>query len=210
MFAISHDLFQVQELETYLDPSASYVLAKETTKSAHKETQGQHFHAYVEMTDKQYDSFRKTILVKKYNLSGQARNGKPRQYGRIKSIKDETKMLQYTCKDNNLITRNIDLEKIQEAIKNSYKKQDRKDFITEMMDYLGKTTYQEEQEQFNGQVEWQFKPRLVEYQIIKYYIENKINKPVSKATLRSLTTRYMMYHTTDADIDDIYAYIMYN
>lgn len=197
-----HDISNqlINDIETYLDPSASLLVGLETANGVHKQTNGEHYHVVTEMTDKQYDTFRKTILVNKMKLSGQATNGNSRQYGKLKNIRDQTKILQYTCKDKHIYYRNIDLQTIQDAINNSYKKEDRKDFIQQIMDYLGEKDYT------NSGIE-DLDITKIEINIIKYYIETKQQKPISKSTLRSLTTRYLMYHEPHAKINDIYCYI---
>lgn len=136
MAAASHSYDFHTDLEAYIDASAAYIVAKETVKDKHKESQGQHFHVAVEMTDKQYDSYRNTILKKKYGLRGKATADKPRQYGVVKNVRDETKFLQYTVKNQNIIYRNIDLKTIQDYISKSYVKEEKKQFQEELMDLL--------------------------------------------------------------------------
>lgn len=192
--AAHHDcsMTLISDLKTYIDPSAQLLVAFETVKDKHKKTNGEHYHFCVNpMTDKQYDNFRKTILVNKMLLSGQARNGVPRQYGRIKSIRDETKLLQYTCKDKNIYSENIDLKTLQEYIEKSYPKKDSpKDFVSALMTYLDSKN---SSFYLPGIDDPQYS--CIELAILQYYITENIGKPVSKTTLRSLTTRYLMYHS---------------
>lgn len=177
----------IKYLETYIDASASYIVAMETSPTAHAETQGQHFHLCVDMDNKQYDTFRKTILVNKYKLQGQARNGIGRQYGKVNKIREETKMLQYTVKDQNIIYKNYDLKTIQELIENSYKRTTHLSTFELLMKHLHEIPYT--QTCYTEYVDH------IEDSIIDYYITNSIGKALSKNHLRSLTTSFLMYHT---------------
>lgn len=129
----------IEDLEQYIDPSSSYIIALEISKHSHQDISGEHFHfAIKDMTDKQYDAYRKTILVKKYQLRGQAKDGLSRQYGRTKKVRDETKFLAYTVKDNNYICKNIFLHNIQEYIDASYPRNDKFDFTKDLFVHLQK------------------------------------------------------------------------
>lgn len=196
------------DLVKYLDPSASYILALETCDK-HPETQGQHYHVFADMTQQQYDKFRKTILVNKMNLCGQARNGIGRQYGRIRNIRDETKLMSYTLKHNNIIYGNIDLKTIQESYENSYIRSKPKDFVKGCMDYLLTIDHMYMQESAcKGCSVASIDYKSVEKSIVTYYIQEQIGKPVSRSALKSLTTRYLMfYHPTDnAELTYTYLY----
>jgi len=179
-------------LEHYLDISARYIIAAETEKGVHAQTQGQHFHIVADMTDKEYDSFRKTYLVKKLKLSGQARNQRSREYGRIRNIRDETKLINYTVKNNNIIYKNIDLKTIQQHISDSYISKKPKEFVTEIMQYLQAIDHYIGSDG-NATTTPTFDTQSVEKSILAYYIENDIGKPLSRQTIKSLTTKYMMY-----------------
>lgn len=203
----------LKDIDAYIDASASYILAMEVAKDKHVETKGQHFHFVGNMTEKEYDSFRKTIIVKKHKRQGVARNGVGRQYGKIGKIRDETKLMSYTCKDNNIIYKNIDLEKIQELIQQSYHKEDRQFPFKELMQYLvAHVFHYYDIEHDNGWITSNnVHPHKIEYSIIQFYIDNsKCEKPLSRATIRSITTKFLMYYTPYRNIDHIYSYIMHN
>lgn len=94
---------ELNTLENYIkqyinDPSSNYLITHEVSKTAHIETQGSHFHLYIDGSFN-YDAFRKTVLVKYYSLQGQARNGVGRQYGKIKDIRNVIEYCRYCCKD---------------------------------------------------------------------------------------------------------------
>lgn len=201
----------VKDIESYLDDDARYIIAMEVAKDKHVETKGEHYHFVGDMTDKQYDSFRKTILVKKYTRQGQARNGVGRQYGKIGKIRDETKLMSYTVKDKNIIYKKIDLKIIQELIQKSYHKEDRQFPLKELMVYLkdrSNNYYVEAQEVVSGS-----KPMLVsyteiEYDIIRFYLQNSsCEKTLTRSQIKSLTTKYLMYYTPFQNITDIHRYI---
>lgn len=195
----------ILSLESYIDASASYIIALETSTDSHSEFEGQHLHICADMSEKQYDSFRKTYLVKKLQLSGQAKKGRARQYGKVRNIRDETKMLQYSVKDKNIYYRNYDLKTIQQLIQDSFKKKEVKDFITELMEHLQSLHFYAEDPNGIPRIEI----HLVEIAIIKYYIENRIMKSLSKSQIKSLTTKYLMYYHKNAfDLEKLYYYIM--
>ena len=204
-----HDLSNsiISDLEEYLDPSACYIVALEKVKDAHKETNGEHFHVMAEMSKKSYDTFRKTILVNKMKLSGQARNGKPRQYGVIKNIRDETKLMSYTLKHGNYITKNIDIKTIQEYYEKSFISKKKTEFIDQIMEYLQTVDHYNCEDSMNESVH-SIDFQSIEKSIIKFYISEKIIKSISKSQLKSLTTRYLM-HYAKVSIDTIYTYIHY-
>ena len=213
MVVAPHDLSTnlINDLKSYLDPDAFLLVGFETCDK-HEETQGQHYHFCVNpMTDQQYDKFRKTILVNKMKLSGQAKNGRPRQYGKIKNIRSETQLMNYTVKSKNIYYENIDLKTIQECISNSYEKpKTPKDFVSDLMVYLN-----EHSESFYiPGIEVPLQYSLIELAILEYYRKMNVGKAVSKTTLKSLTTRYLMYHYDCPECNnhlistkDIYYYI---
>uniref|UniRef100_UPI00404798F9 hypothetical protein n=1 Tax=Flavobacterium sp. TaxID=239 RepID=UPI00404798F9 len=75
----THTAQLVKFLLKYINDDAEYIVGLETCETAHKETNGQHFHFAVEMEEKQYDNFRKSILVNHYKLRGRATKNLPRQ-----------------------------------------------------------------------------------------------------------------------------------
>lgn len=201
----------VKDIESYLDDDAKYIIAMEVAKDKHIETKGQHFHFVGDMKDKQYDTFRKTILVKKYTRQGVARNGIGRQYGKIGKIRDETKLMQYTCKDNNIIYRKIDLKTIQDLISSSYKKEDRQFPLKELLEHLKANT-----PSYYGELGWHHTLDdhhvhydKIEFDIIQFYLDNSTcEKILTRSQIKSITTKYLMYYTPYVTKHDIYNYIM--
>lgn len=205
----------IKDIESYLDDEARYILAMETVKDKHAETKGEHFHFVGDMTDKQYDTFRKTIIVNKHKRQGVAKNGIGRQYGKIGKLRDETKLMSYTCKDGNIHYKNIDLKKIQELIQQSYHKEDREFPFKKLMEHLKTnacTFYECILDVYNNNmIEKVNAVRYdrIEYAIIQFYLDNsKAEKVPTKSQIRSITTKFLMYYTNSPNIEDIHNYIM--
>lgn len=207
----------VKDVESYLDDDARYIIAMETAKDKHIETKGEHFHFVGDMTDKQYDTFRKTILVKKYERQGVARNGVGRQYGKIGKIRDETKLMQYTCKEakykDNLIFKKIDLKTIQDLIQKSYQKEDRQFPLKELMEHLKANSMYfydsvyDECDRLESVCSVRYDK--IEFAIIQFYLDNSTcEKTLTKSQIKSITTKFLMYYTHLPNIKDMYNYIM--
>lgn len=118
-----------------------YIIALEVTEHSHKETAGEHFHFCAEMSDATYHAFCKRVFKDRYKLSGQARNGKPKQYGKVNEIKDITRMKAYCLKDNHYYT-NIPEDELSKLKKISFNKVDKKptkgSWTLEVVNYLNK------------------------------------------------------------------------
>jgi len=214
--AISHDLsFSLwADLEHYIDPSARLLMSLEVAKDTHHETKGQHYHIACDMNDKQYDAFKKTIIIKKHNLKGQARDGVGRQYGCIpvSKVRDETKFLQYTCKDQNVRFRGFENDEIKKFIEESFPKVDRKSDLEMLMAamILNHHTYYLIV-QLTGLQE--FNTQLCEEFIISYFMDNVAKQKVlNKSSIRSFVTRYIMYHAPQRELlkTRLYYYLMHN
>ncbi len=215
MAALSHQEIETFEnhLRDYIDPSASYIIGLETAKDAHQDTSGQHFHICVDMEEKEYDSFRKTILVNKYHLAGQAKLGKPRQYGRIRKLRDYTKILCYTVKDTNIRYRGYTLTEIQDLIDKSYPRPEKTDIAGEILKELEKY---DPMQQLEGEDEYTpyFSTIYLEKKIIEIYLGKNFDKLITKSFVRYIALRYMtLYYkssenNSSLDEDDIYRYIM--
>lgn len=200
MAALPHDQSAnfINYLEKYIDPMSPYVVGLEIAKDTHQDTSGQHFHVCCNMTDKQYDSFRNTILKNHYKLRGQAKDGKPRQYGSVRNVRDKTKMLQYTVKDKNIIYKNFSLEKIQELIESSYHRPTKRDIRKEVLQYIGEnTTISNEYEQPDLEF-------IRIEKIILNYLVNHTDKIPCRHMLKSLTAQYL---TSCKKLELLYQYL---
>ena len=198
-----------ESLKKYTTEDARILMAMETAKGVHEDTSGEHFHIAIDMDDKQYDSFKKTVILKKYNLNGRAKDGKGKQYGCVNpaKIRNEWKMMCYTVKDKNFQTQNIDLDILQTMVDESYPKIDSKSDEELLMIHL-----QNVQPELGA--EWCAKvgevcPELVEKEIISYYIDN--DRAIGKSQLKTLTSRYMMKYMKNRTNHkkEIYQYIKF-
>jgi hypothetical protein len=121
-----------------------YIIAMEVSAHSHKETAGEHFHFCAEMSDVTYHAFCKRVFKDRYKLSGQARNGKPKQYGKVTEIKDITRMKAYCIKDDNFYSNlpTEEIEKLREIsfskIETKTKKDKQPSWTQEVVNYLNK------------------------------------------------------------------------
>lgn len=111
---IVNDLLEQQEVITYL-------IGLETSSKV-----GEHYHFLVCVdSDTWYHKWSKKIFKDKYQLKGKAYKidgkGYPRQYGKLKEIKDLEKMGAYTVKDSNIRT-NMPQNEIDNFVQKSHKK----------------------------------------------------------------------------------------
>jgi len=192
MVHLEHDKIEgfVEALVNYMDVSGRYIIGLETaTEGKLLSTNGEHYHIGVDMSTKQYDAFRKTILVKKYALRGQNKGGLCKQYGIVRDVKDETRMLIYSVKDKNVFT-NITQEELKDLMDQSFPKVNILDHVKLMMESLTEQSFTRVNDL--GQLEVDI--TRVEMYIVQYYRENNLKKVLSRATLKALTTRYLMYY----------------
>jgi len=119
----------------------SYLLGYETEPY-------EHTHFLVQMTTQSYHNFSNTIFKKRYNLRGQARNGLPRQYGKLKKIEDLSKMASYTIKSGNIKT-NMPQDEVDKYFANSFKKEEKKKVYQEIFEELEKTYEREYIAEYN-------------------------------------------------------------
>lgn len=218
-----HELFD--DLKKYVDSNGRVVLAGETSKDAHQETNGEHFHIAIDMNDNQYKAFYKTIIQTKYGLKGRATaGGTGRQYGLVKpdKVRDETKFLQYTVKNKNILYENIDLKTIQELITSSYIKEERKSKIDTLMEYLQareNDIYIEPTCRVNPNHP-DSQPSIditqLEFIIFEWHKDvwaSKKQEVPSPSQLKSLAIRFLMYHSlTDYSLrnQQIFKYLKFN
>lgn len=201
LVALPHRLIDefIDSLKLYLGDAPKYVIGMETSVDSHAETQGEHMHVFADMDEPLYDRFRKTVLVKKYNLRGQARSGLPRQYGKIRCIRDETKMLQYTVKDLNIRFEGYTVEEIQAYIKHSYPKTERRNLRDEVVSYLDSQNLWQDN---------QFQVTQAEIAVIRFYIENT-DKTITKNIIKNHVIHYLQKMGKLKNMENIlYNYIL--
>lgn len=213
MCVLPHDQSSnlLKYIEPYIDVSSRLIMSMETSTTSHIETEGQHFHFFADMDEEKYKNFSTKYFVRKYKLNGKAKDGKPRQYGKVKEIKNEDRMISYTLKSkdlNNIYFKNFDLKTIEQYMQESFQKEEKKDFKTELMTYLcihrdNFYHIDEDDDYFHSKLDFQ----KIEKAIIQYYIDKEIYKPVSRPQVKAWTTTFLMYYL-NADIQDIHFYIM--
>jgi len=133
MAHIPHD-----EQEYLEETLKEYDIGKYVIGMEHADSVGEHFHFLVQFTDADYHKYSKRVFKDKFNLRGQNRGGKCKQYGKLKEIRDLEKMTAYTVKDGNVITNMTDKE-IQKYTELSYKKTDK----LELLDEIAEMAYEQ-------------------------------------------------------------------
>lgn len=98
-----------------------YIISNEISKDSHLETNGEHLHFVVEMSNEDYHRFSKRVFIDKFQLRGRATKDKPRQYGKVSKIKNIEKMKAYSLKDGDYIS-NLDPKELDQLYQQSYKK----------------------------------------------------------------------------------------
>lgn len=189
--AIQHTAVEqyIIDLEKYIDPSGAYLISKETAKGVHKETGGQHIHVAAEMDITTYNKFHDNIHKKKLKLLCKAKDGIGKQVGRTKDVRDQTKFLAYTCKDQNIIYKNIDLKTIQLYISESYPKTET--WEEQIINYFKLHYVEPDGWDFMAQG---FDIEQLETLVIKFYIENSKTKAVpTRGYVKKLILRFLMY-----------------
>ncbi len=189
----------IKHLDKYIDPSAQLIIAKETARGVHHQSQGEHIHVAARMGTDTYKLFHNNIHKTQMKLQCRAGGGVGKQVGRIKDVRDSTKFLAYTVKDQDgfiysdkhkgssgyydkLYFRNIDLKTIQEYIEISYPKKEQWD--NDLIDYIKLHTIE------------QTYPNLdeIENLMINFYISNsKVKRTPTRQKLKAVMLRYLMY-----------------
>lgn len=180
--AIRHDevVQYTKQLEKYLDPSASYIIAKETAVGVHRTTNGQHIHVAAELDLSTYNRFHKNIHVEQMRLRRKANADGGKQVGRVRNVRDELKMLSYTCKNENILYKNVELKQIQEYIEKSFPKAE--DWDTQVMNYIKENMHNNDYDK-------------IEDLIIDYYVQYSKKRSLTRHKIKSYITKYLMYET---------------
>ena len=204
---------EIKEILSQYD-IGKYIIAKETSKTAHTETNGEHFHFIVEMTDKDYHRFSKRLFIDRFNLRGRATKDKPRQYGKVKQIDNLEKMKSYTLKENDYDS-NLSDEELKILFERSYKKKDEIDEQEELFRYLGENIKLETIDKYNGKQHYQDGLVHPEWEhneyinycrlckgVIQFYIEtNKSRRGLTRASVEGIVRKYIMYIYDEMDND---------
>ena len=194
-------------LKEYAGAQGRFILAKERAPPPiHSETNGEHFHIAISLNQNQYEAFKKTIILKRFKRCGVARNGIGRQYGKIHEtkVRDQTKFLSYTVKDNNYKSYNFKMEELTHIAELSYPKKDIKTQTQQCMDELLRVPpeiYPDYCKNFDIDIS------KIEKAIVGYYLDTK--KRLSKSVMKLLTVEYLMLHLPNRENhkNEIYHYI---
>lgn len=200
--AIHHS--RLEEVHTliykYIDASSACIIGMEKADGVHLNTGGEHIHVCVEMSEDQWKAFYKTF-VNKFNLGGKNSKDKTKSsYGRIKheKIRDVTKFMAYTVKDNNLWSCNVTVEELQKLLDISYPKA--LDLEQKLMIHIESIMYK------------YYKGDDLEYfiatEVIDYYRTHNLNSLPNRHFIRKLVIKYMM-NTSSFSNKEIY-YMLYN
>lgn len=161
-----------------------YIVGLEKSENTHQETNGEHFHFCVEMTELDYNKYRKRCFIDKFGLRGQAKLGQPRQYGKVKQIENIVRMKAYTIKDGNFRT-NLTETEIAGLGEIAFKKGDEETTYREQL--LAKVRYMVP---FHEATK-----RTVGVAIIKIFQEDETKKyPLSSTRLESYIRHFFMYY----------------
>ena len=208
--AINHDLSAqvVKTLEAYIEPSASYIIALEVSKGCHLKTNGEHFHFAVQMSDERYKLFYKTFC-NRFKLAGKNNKKGWSYWGKIdkKNIRNETKFLSYTVKDNNLITRNMDETLLQQYLDDSFQK---KDYLDELMTHLEElcATCNTIFESCPSTAQtYPINVVQLEKQIMIHHIRNNPNKVLMPNKLFYYALTFLQHYSHLTTYDQIYGYM---
>lgn len=184
-FQIPHEHVKtvLKKLEFYSD-GGNYLLSLEVSKNTHKETKGEHIHILYDDVNDRYHCFAK-CLRDIWHLRGRAIDGMPKQYGKVKNIKDIEKACAYTMKDGKYYTNIDDLDKLNEWISLSYEKNPKREIYEEWLEYMNETIEIPEFVGVHGTVETEF-VNSIRYETIKFYINNQYTLPTKSGFFTQL------------------------
>lgn len=141
-----------------------YLICGEVAEGKHVETDGEHMHIWCKMKEADYHKYTK-VLKTKYKLRGRATVGRPRQYGKIKSIESVERLQIYMMKDqdakNSMVRTNMKDEEIETMKGKSFKKAENQEkwsklctiahkLINEKYEKINQESYDYEQSQLEG------------------------------------------------------------
>jgi hypothetical protein len=180
------------KLKKYTTDDEKLILAKEISKKSHQDISGEHFHVLVEWDTARYEAFKKTIIDKHYKLCGKAEKGGHRKYGIVRQIRDYHKMLSYTIKGNDFKQQNYTKEEIDEALANSFEKEDPKAYQEILMSHLSniRDTFHSYNDEEPHLAIYQIKPVTLELAILEHHMTNK-DKPLCRSKLDYYTNYYL-------------------
>jgi len=163
MAHIKHD--QIEYIKEYIDNRfTEYIIAMETAP-----TVGEHMHFLLKAEDQDsYHKLAQNVFKQKYKLRGRARQGLCRQYGKLKKIENIKKMMSYTVKDGNYISKVEDKALVEKAFHESYEKVDNLGKLDKIMkEYIDENKTEEYKQ--NGKALDPDGFAINRYQLIEHY-----------------------------------------
>lgn len=201
MCACEHKLYDYLEETLKEYAIGKYLMAAEVTKDSHSETNGEHFHFLVQMTDADYHKYSKRCFKDKLKLRGKAIDGKPRQYGRVKQIENIDRMAAYTIKQGNIRTN------MTEAQLNAYKQitfesKEEKNFEDELYSFLlTEAKYGDKSPLFGQRLT---KTQDIGLYIVKFVRNYKTKIHLGRNKLTKLIDYYQLHYLKEEMTDEKY------
>lgn len=206
--AIPHSKAQEYKnlLDNYIDESTPVLFGLETSTVSHQATQGQHIHCAATMDPNKFKLFTDAVHRKHFKLHGRAKDGKARQYGHVKDLRNETKMLQYTCKDKNVLAWHIDQALLDQWKEESYPKKDPLSRFKQI---------QKDLEKFEETMVWSsqdYGPRQLEEQVILFHMLNPNGKALTAPQVKQAVNYYLQHSSYDTScihnqVDKVWNYL---
>lgn len=179
-----------------------YLIGAEVTPNSHKETQGQHFHFLVQMSDADYHKYSKRVFKDKFKLRGVAKDGNPRQYGRVKRIEDLERMAAYTIKDGNIRT-NMSQKQLDTYKAITFKAKEQFTFEDELYQYLIDNSINPD----TGNKIISFQQIAV--QVVHFIRNYKVKQYINRNKIDRYVRFYQMYHLKDHLTDEQLVFQMF-
>lgn len=189
--AVKHDWYDYLEDTLQEYDIGYYLIGAENAPGKHKKSEGDHFHFMVQMLPKDYNSFSKRVFIDKFKLSGRARNGEGRQYGKVKNIEDEFKMKAYTVKDGNFRT-NVPTDELEIIVATAFKKGEKQTEDRKFRDRLMSKIHLDLTTQQQLQIH-EIDRRKVGISIIRAFQELDDPYPLSSMRMTGYIRHYFMY-----------------
>lgn len=203
---LKEDYDEIEDrLKKGLKTDALYVMCHEVADDVHHRFNGSHYHFFAQIEDKAYHSFAKW-MKDRYTLIGKASDGNSREYGCVKSVKDQDRAIAYILKDGDYRS-NMEPNLIKNLYETSFKKnkKDERDFIEQLFLHIKQSILvhngrDPKQCQLNKKGEpiiditpYQMDKKLICMAIIAFYQVNKDIGTLSRAVILRLFERFVIY-----------------
>ena len=188
--------YLVEMLKNY--DIGSYMVVRETSPVAHKDTDGQHYHFLVQMSKDDWGRYRKRVFVDHFKLRGQAKDGLSRQYGKVNYLKDTERMAIYMCKDGlgAVVSTTFTQEHLNAWYNQSFEKANDKTFKDKLVEYVSKHIDVSDIDKYVDD-EWDRLRRvksMIVKEVVHFYRVEGSQKMITKAGLINFVNYYMVYH----------------